>query len=47
MDKNNKYYYLPIFIALGACVGAAFDNIPIGICIGIAIGAVLGSNKKE
>ena len=47
MDKSNKTYYLPIFIALGAGVGAAFNNIPIGICIGIAVGIVLDSIKKK
>ena len=34
-------------MALGAGVGVAFHQIPIGICIGIAIGVVLDSAKKE
>ena len=50
MDKNGKTYYLMIFIALGAGVGAAFGQIPIGICLGAAIGAALdiknGKKKK-
>ena len=47
MNKNNKTYYLPIFIALGAGVGVAFDNLSVGICIGIAIGVVLDNKKKK
>ena len=46
----NKCLYLAISIAQGAGVGAAFDQIPVGICIGTAIGVVLDgrrNNKKQ
>ena len=43
----NQCLYLTIFIALGAGVGAAFDQIPVGICIGIAIGVVLDSRRNN
>ena len=47
MDKKNKTYYLPIYIALGAGVGAVFDQIPIGICMGMALGVVFSSKKEQ
>ena len=56
-EKEDKTYYLPIFmsigLSIGMCIGAGIGNIPMGMCIGLAIGVGLGSaldaqnHKKE
>ena len=43
----NQWLYLAIFSVLGAGVGVAVDQIPVGICIGIAIGVVLDSRRNN
>ena len=47
MNPKNDCFYLAIFMALGAGVGAAFQQIPVGICFGAAIGAILDCKKKK
>ena len=54
-EKEDKTYYLPIFMSIGlsvgVAIGAATNNMPICMCIGLAIGVGIGtaldSQKKN
>ena len=45
-NKEDKTFYVPIFMSIGMsigmAIGAALEAIPIGMCIGVGIGVGVG-----
>jgi hypothetical protein len=38
-------FWIPIGVAVGAGIGVALHNIPVGVGFGVAIGAVIGATQ--
>ncbi|MGL5541426.1 MAG: hypothetical protein ACRDBX_07335 [Erysipelotrichaceae bacterium] len=46
-EKKKPHVYFPICIGVGLALGAALNQIPIGLLLGVAIGLMLDQQKKK
>ncbi len=47
MNKNNSGARFAVFLAIGIAIGAALDNIALGMIVGGVLGMAFGSIKTK